>query len=138
MSLTKIKLNATNALEKIGKTNGTAPQESTDNRHSIAHEFFISDIMRSYSNKRYENAKKEAEKAGLLLQDEPVAGTTTETYANEHLSVAAKVTSPRTQINETLLRLELIKAYGEAVASKIIEKAKSDTKPPTSYLFIEK
>ena len=138
MSLTQIKLKATAALEKIGRHNGTAPLESTDNRMPQAHELFIADTMRSYANKRYDIAKKEADKAGLLLDEEILPGSTKVTYENEHFSLSAKVSSPRTQISETKLRVELIKAVGETAADRIIEKSKQETKAPTSYIFAEK
>lgn len=138
MSLTQIKLKLIDNLEKLGHKNGTAPLESTDNRNAEAHEFFIADAIRSYAEKRYKNAKSQAEKAGLLFDDKPIPGSTVNTYENENFVIAAKVASPRSQIDSAALRTALIKVVGEDTADNIIKAATKETKPPVSYIFVER
>ncbi len=137
MSLNDKKASALKAFDKIGKSNGTAPPESQDNRASIAYEYFIADALAGYATKRKEKAKKDAEAAGLL-GEEKKPGDTVETYTNEHLTISARTAQPVERLDKTVLFNNLSKKYGAQEALAIIADATVENKAATTYLFAVK
>jgi hypothetical protein len=136
MSLNQIKANIVLAFAKIGTRNGTARPESSDNRFSIAYEYFVADTLASIASKRKENAKKAAETVGLLSIPKP--GDTVTCYENEHLQIIAKTNSPAQRLDPTILSNELSKLIGVDKARAMIAKATVENKPATSYSFVAK
>lgn len=136
-NLATIKIKVATAVDKIGKTNGTAPPPSIDNRANIAHEYFIASTIASICEKRKEAAKKAAQEAGILGEDY-VAGETRMVYDNETMTIAAKTNNPAERLDAKTLRVELIKELGEAKADKIIAASTKSNKPATSFEFIQK
>ena len=57
MSLFEKKAKALAAFDKIGKSNGSSPPDSTDNRASIAYEYYVADFLASAADKRKKEAK---------------------------------------------------------------------------------
>lgn len=137
MSILQIKAKLSQRFADLGNKNGTAPLDSTDNRASIAHEFYVADSLRSMANKRYEVAKKAAENAGMLL-DDPIAGSTVVTYENEHVSLSAKVASPVKRLDTSKLSSALMKKIGSEEAAKLLDSCYTENKPAVSYSFAAK
>lgn len=131
-NLTKAKL--TDAFSKLGRKGVTAPPESTDNRHTEAYEFAIASALRSAANSRYEAAKKVAEQVGLLSKPEP--GSEDICYQNEHILIVAKTNNPARRLDETLLFNSLAKKLGSDEARKLINAAKKESAPATSFTII--
>lgn len=123
------------AFEKIGKTNGTGPFESTDNRATIAHEYFVADKLASIADKRKKEAKKQAQEAGIL-GDDYVPGVTKEVYSNEHFAIVAKTNNPAERIDKTILANELVKLLGKEKANAVLAKATVENNPATSFSFV--
>jgi hypothetical protein len=126
----------------IGKTNGSKPPESTSNTFGIAYELFVADALRSAANKRYEEAKIEAAKAGVLGDKVEVVkkevkftlpeGSNLTLYSSEHFDITAKVANGSTMLDATALGNELVKKLGPVEALKIIEAASKPRKGATT------
>ena len=134
-TLAQTKIDASKAFDKIGKSVAKA-NPSSDNRASIAHEFFIAKHLESIAKKRAEAAKKEAQEAGLL-RDDYDPDTTVEVYRNESLSISAKTANPSQRLDPVLIKNELIKKLGVAQATLILLACTVENKPATSYIFSE-
>ena len=134
-TLAQTKIDASKAFDKIGKSVAKA-NHSSDNRATIAHEFFIAKHLESIAKKRAEAAKKEAQEAGLL-RDDYDPDTTVEVYRNETLAISAKTANAAQRLDPILLKNELMKKLGAAEAVKLISQCTVENKPATSYIFSE-
>jgi hypothetical protein len=134
MNYNDIKAKASTAFSKIGTTNGTSAPTSLDNRASIAHEYFIADVLASIATKRKDEAKKAALSAGILGEDY-VEGQTMEVYSNENLTISAKTNNAAETLDKTKIFSELVKEVGAEKAAKIMQAATKKNKPATSYIF---
>ena len=137
MSLFEKKAKALTAFDKIGKSNGSSPPESADNRASIAYEYYVADFLASAADKRKKEAKVAAINAGIEAVD-PKPGDNKIVYENEHMTITARTASPASRIDASKLRTELIKLHGSDEADKIIRAATVENKASTSYIFAGK
>jgi beta-phosphoglucomutase-like phosphatase (HAD superfamily) len=135
MNLSLTKLAITNTLNKLGTSqNGkSAPPPSTDNRFSIAWEYFVADFMASACNKRKEAAKKAAEEAGIITK--PGVGETKTVYKADGLQIIGATKSPAERIDAALLHANLMKEFGEEKAQQILAKCKVKSSPATTFIF---
>jgi hypothetical protein len=137
MSLALIKTHLLNSMSKLGTPRDAkaSPPESTENRASIAWEYFIADYLCSIATKRKEVAKKAAEAAGVLTK--PDEGETETVYRNESLQVIGKTNSAAERLDKSILTSELMKELGADKALVIINKATVKSTPATSYSVVE-
>lgn len=102
------------ALDKLGKTNGTAPEEikTRVNRerelHVRTHEFYVSKQLEKYAKARVEDAKKAIEEfVGDDINDVAV-GTKQGMDWSPCFSVIVQCKNPAKRINKELLRSKLM------------------------------
>lgn len=100
------------SFSKIGKTNGSAAPDSTDNRASVAWELFVSKELKSAAEKRYDVAKEAAKIAGVLDEEKVREGTEVTTYENEHLNISLKQSNSSLTLDKTMLSNKLQTVHG--------------------------
>lgn len=138
MNLATVKTHLNTMFNKIGsdKDKHTASPPSTNNRSSIAWEYFIADFAQSYWKKRRDNAKKDADAAGILVPTKP--GEQAKCYQNETLEIVAKTNRPSRKLNEQTLVLALIKSHGLTLtqAKQLLESCREDNAAATTYSVV--
>lgn len=138
MTLAVVKAHLDTLFKKIGteKDKHTAPPPSTENRASVAWEYFIADFAQSYWKKRRDKAKKMADEMGLLVPA-PV-GDSAMCYVNEHLNIVAKTNNPSQRLNENALVMKLIRDHSMTLTSaqSLLNACREDNNPATTYSIV--
>lgn len=113
MDAAKLKGNVQKHLDKIGGDKATGlPDNVGDNlpHEPAAWELMIAGIIRSYGEKRYDNAKKAAEEAGILGKSaDAVPGSKTVTYDGAYVSVIRSVNNASDKLDNKKFIAELRK-----------------------------
>jgi hypothetical protein len=124
------------SFSNIGKKNGSAPLEHTDNRFGIAYELFCASELRSAANKRYDMAKAVAKDAGIVDEEKCVEGSEITTYNNKYFDVTMKQASASTTLDRTLLKNNLMKlGQSETLAQEIINASSKPRKGAVTIGF---
>jgi len=93
------------AFSKIGNHNGTICPPSKSNVALIAYEFVVAQFLRKQADARFEQATREAVKAGVIFdhKKEPLAGGVTQVLHNSDVAVITVVTkAPATRFDKDL------------------------------------
>lgn len=111
------------AFSNIGKTNGSKPPESANNTFAEAYELFVSKDLKSMAEKRYEQAKKNAERVGVLDMSKAVEGSEITTYQSEHMDISLKTAQGGSMLDRTQLKNHLMVGLkmSDAEAEAVIE-----------------
>lgn len=137
MEIIHLKAAIQKAFSKIGKSNGSSPPASADNRFGLAYELFVASELRSAANKRYEVAKEAAASAGVLDEEKCVEGSEVAVYDAQYFDVTMKQASGSTQIDKTKLKNELMKEFNldETSAAAVIAKGSKPRKGAVTIGF---
>jgi hypothetical protein len=124
------------SFSNIGKKNGSAPLEHTDNRFGIAYELFCASELRSAANKRYDMAKAVAKDAGIVDEEKCVEGSEITTYNNKYFDVTMKQASASTTLDKTMMKNVLQReGYSEQDAQALIDNASKPRKGAVTIGF---
>jgi hypothetical protein len=135
MSLVDKKALAIKNFNKLGVSNGTSPPESSDNRFTIAYEYFIADALASVAAKRKDIAKAAALEAGVLGdREEQKEGNSYNVFSSDDLFIVARVATAVKTLDKTKLMSELVKLVGVEKTAAIIEACSKSNKPAVTYI----
>lgn len=125
------------SLSRIGKSNGSAPPESSSNTFGPAYELFVASEIRSAANKRYEKAKEAAFAAGVIDEEACVEGAEIATHNNEYFDVTMKKASASSTLDKTMLRNHLMKEFNldDKTADQVIAKSSKPKKGAVTIGF---
>jgi hypothetical protein len=125
------------SFSNIGKKNGSAPLEHTDNRFGIAYELFCASELRSAANKRYDMAKAVAKDAGIVDEEKCVEGSEITTYNNKYFDVTMKQASASTTLDKTMMKNVLMREFNldEGMAQGLIDRASKPRKGAVTIGF---
>jgi hypothetical protein len=124
------------SLSAIGKKNGSAPPESSSNTFGAAYELFVASELRSAANKRYDAAKAEAAKVGVIDEDKTIEGSEIATHVNKYFDVTMKKAASSLSLDKTLLRSALMKqGWTEAKVDALIERSSKPRKGAVTIGF---
>lgn len=136
-------------LDKIGTTNGTAPETSQDPNDAIMHEYNVCTIAASYFDKRREKAKT-ALLNSLSIDGQSMLENTVKVVNNTEQSshvllsqgqyhdLDAHVKTGASYLDEAVLRVEMLKLMPTDVVERIFASARKRRSPSVTYNVIEK
>lgn len=121
------------SFSKIGKSNGSAAPDSTDNRASIAWELFVSKELAGMAAKRYDAAKEAAKEAGIIDEEKVQEGTEVNVYDNEHFNISLKKSASSLLLDKTMLSNNLQKGgMSKADVDKLLVSSSKQRKGATN------
>jgi len=137
MQIIHLKAAIQKALSNIGKKNGSAPPESTNNAFGVAYELFVASELRSAANKRYDVAKEMAKEAGVINEEYLIEGAEIATHQNEYFDVTMKQASSSSTVDKTKLKSQLMLQFNldEKSAQAVIDKASKPRKGAVTIGF---
>ena len=122
------------AFSKIGKSNGSAPPESTSNTFGPAYELFVASELRSAANKRYDVAKATCVELGILDEEKAVEGAEIAVYKTQLFDVTMKKAASGTTLDRVKLKNALSK---RGMSEKdLIDILKEGSKPKKGAVTI--
>ena len=102
------------------------------------HNLFVAGIMKSYSEKHYKAAKEYAVKVDALPGHDLVPeGETQQLLSIGKYAVTVQCNRAATQLDETLLKNELMKKLKPDVVEQILEKSRISKKPARVIKVVE-
>jgi len=117
----------------IGRTNGTACDQTEDNREPLAYELFIADKLRKMAERRYEAAKADAMAAGLMGELDTFEPGAYTTFVGAQLTVAVRRNNPSQSVDKHLIIKALEKRKVDPLeVLEIMEEGSKERKGATT------
>src|SRR5712664_1783567 len=139
-----VQLNIVNALERIGRTNGTSlpevqPPEDINDKDAwqkdreASFELLVSQQIASYAEKRVEKAKSGVRQT-FNEEIAKISPGTSNTIVRGNMALNIEVRKPPSRLDKALLSSALLKrGMSTEEVDKIIEEGSASTKAPTYY-----
>jgi len=136
--IAKLRSSLSNALEKIGTTNGHA-YTGTSNTAALLHEYWVATEGEGYFKKRRDAALKSLKESGII-EKEPPAGSESIVVTSDYFDLSLKKSNPQQRIDKALFAKALIKLF-RATPDKIeafSEEVTKEGEPSRTYRAIPK
>ena len=133
--INKKKIAAAAAFTKIGKANGTAAPESTDNRFGVAFELFLADHLNGIAKARLDAAKAAALDTGIIKEDYEIGSHVA--YNADGLIISARRNKDSLTLDRTVLKNLLCKRFKltSNAAEDLLEEASKPRKGATTHFY---